>query len=178
MRGAIGLIATAASLCVLGCAHTPTQPGARADLINAARRTLAQMEAKDPTLRPLIDSAAGYIVFPTAGEGGFLISGGGGTGVMFENGQPVHFAEMRRVSAGAVAGGQRYSQVVVIKDRDALQALKNGRYDFGANASAVIVRTGAAASASFDKGVAVFIDAKRGAMVNASLTGTRIRLTL
>jgi lipid-binding SYLF domain-containing protein len=178
MRGAIGLIATA-SLCVLaGCAHAPTQPGARADLINASRKTLERLEAKDPTLRPVVDNAAGYIVFPSVGEGGFLIGAGSGTGVLFENGQPIHFAELRHVSAGALVGGQRYAQVVVIKDPAALQAFKSGRFNFGAQATAVIVRTGAASRAAFDKGVAVFAEEKSGAMVNASLTGTRIRLTL
>ena len=163
---------------VLGCAHSPTQPGARADLIHDAQKTVADMERVDPTLTPLIANAAGYIVFPRVGEGGFIVGGGSGAGVLFENGLPVHFAELRLVSAGALAGGQRYAQIVVVKDPDALQAMKAGRYDFGASASAVIVRAGAASGASFDKGTAVFIQAKKGAMVNASLNSQRIRLTL
>jgi hypothetical protein len=68
--------------------------------------------------------------------------------------------------------------VVVIRDRRALDDMKSGRFDFGAHASAVIVRTGAATSATFEKGVAVFVDPISGAMVNASIGGQRIRLTL
>ena len=176
MKAAVGLIVTA-MLCFLGCAHTPTEPNARADLIHNARRTLAHMEREDPSLTPFIANAAGYIVFPNVGEGGFIVGGGSGTGVLFENGQPVHFAELRRLSTGALVGGQRMSQVVVVQDQKTLNKMKRGHFDFGASATAAFVRSGAAASASY-KGVAVFIDAKRGAMASASINSQRIRLTL
>jgi len=42
----------------------------------------------------------------------------------------------------------------------------------------VILRSGAAANATFDKGVAVIVQPQRGAMVNASIRGQRVRLTL
>ena len=58
MKRAIHLFAVA-SLLVLGCAHAPTQPGERADLTREAHKTLAKMEATDPGLRPLLDSAVG-----------------------------------------------------------------------------------------------------------------------
>src|SRR6476660_5904301 len=58
MKRAIGLMAVA-GLCLLGCAHTPQQPGARSDLKNAAEKTLAEMEAKDPSLKDLVDKSAG-----------------------------------------------------------------------------------------------------------------------
>jgi lipid-binding SYLF domain-containing protein len=177
MKRAVVLIA-GASLCLLACAHAPTQPGERADLVRNAQQTLAKMEAKDPSLRPLIDNSVGYIVFPAVGSGGFIIGAGAGDGVLFEHGQVSHFATVEHLSAGAIAGGQRYSQVVVIRDPSALNAMKSGRFDFGAHASAVIVRTGAAATATFENGVAVFQEPIHGAMVNASVGGQRIRLTL
>lgn len=175
MRAAIGMFL---SVSVLGCAHTPTTAGARADLKRASAKVLQSMQEKDPELRSLIESSAGYIVFPAVGEGGFLIGGGAGNGVVFEKGRATGFAELRHVSVGALAGGQRYSELVVVRDPAALEAMKSGRFDFGATASAIIVRTGASTNATFEKGVAVFIEPSRGAMVNASLTGQRIRLTL
>jgi hypothetical protein len=79
------------------------------------------MEAKDPTLGPLIDSSAGVIVFPAIGQGGFLLGGGGGSGVLFQNGQPIHFATVSNFAAGALAGGQRYAEVVVVRDPATLE---------------------------------------------------------
>jgi lipid-binding SYLF domain-containing protein len=174
-----GLLA-AVGLClgILGCAHTPTSPGARADLKDAAAKTLAQMEAKDSSLRPLLDQSVGYVVFPSVGSGGFIIGGGSGSGVLYENGAVTSFAEISQLSAGALAGGSTYSQVVVVRDRKALEDMKAGRFDFGAKASAVIVRTGAATGATFENGVAVFVEPIGGAMVNASIGGQKIRLSM
>jgi lipid-binding SYLF domain-containing protein len=178
MRNAIGLFAIA-SACMLGCAHAPTQPGARADLIHESQQVLAKMEAKDPSMKGLIDNSVGYIVFPRAGEGGLLVGGGSGAGVLFQkDGTVSHFAELRTVKAGALAGAQRYSEIIIIKDDQTLQDLKTGRYQFGADANAVVARSGAAASSTWDNGTAVFTLPEKGAMVNASIGGQRIRLTL
>ena len=178
-RGWSGLLA-AVGLClgIISCAHVPTEPGARADLKDAAAKTLAQFEAKDPSLRPLLDQAVGYVVFPAVGEGGFIIGGGAGSGVLYENGQVTHFAEISQLAAGALAGGSRYSEIVVVNDKQTLEDMKGGRFDFGAKASAVIVRTGAATGATFEKGVAVFVEPIKGAMVNASIGGQKIRLSM
>lgn len=175
MIRAMGLLVTA-TVCIAGCAHAPSHPGARAELTSAAERTLAEMEARDPGLRKTIDDAVGYIVFPTVGEGGFLVGGGSGVGVVFEKGKVTGYAELQHGSVGALFGGQSYSELVVVQNRKALEAMKAGKFDFGAKAEAIIVRSGASASADFSRGVAVFVHPKSGAMVNASLTGQRIRV--
>lgn len=177
MGRVLGLLA-AVGLFAVGCAHAPTKPGEQADLKAAAHQTLATMEGKDPGLRPLLDQSIGYIVFPQVGEGGFLIGGGAGAGVLYEHGKQTGFAELSHMSAGALAGGQKYAEVVVIKDPKVLEDLKAGRFDFGAKAQAVIVRTGASQNATFENGIAVFQDPIKGAMANASVTGQRIKLTM
>lgn len=160
------------------CAHEPSKPGERADLVRDARATLARMETQDPGLRRLLGQSVGYIVFPKVGAGGFIVGGGAGAGVIFENGQQTGFATVESLSAGALAGGQQYAQLVIVRDPAALDQIRHGRFGFGANASAVILRSGASETAAFDKGVAVVVEPLRGAMVNASLTGQRIRQTL
>jgi lipid-binding SYLF domain-containing protein len=177
MRKVFGFFAVAA-LFILACAHAPTKPGERADLVSEAHKTLRKMEASDPGLRPLLDQSVAYIVFPAVGQGGFIIGGGAGSGVVFERGRQTGFAEISHAAVGALAGAQRYSELVIVKDRNVLEDLKAGRFDLGAQASAVIVRSGSAASTTFDKGVAVFIEPIRGGMVNASITGQKIRLTM
>ena len=174
---AIGLVAVAAAF-VIGCAHTPKGPGERADLTNAAQQELARMVSEHPDIQPLLDQSVGYIVFPAVGQGGFIVGGGAGQGVLFENGRASGFAELHNLAVGALAGGQRFAQLVIIQDQQTMQNIKSGRYDFGAQASAVILRSGATANANFRNGVAVIIDPIRGAMVNASLTGQRIKVTM
>jgi lipid-binding SYLF domain-containing protein len=117
-------------------------------------------------------------VFPRVGSAGFVVGGGGGAGVFFENGRPVHYAELNHFDAGALAGGQKYAEIVILNNRDAINDLRSGRFDVGARASAVMLRSGAGAGVTFDKGVAVVVEPLGGAMVNASLRGQNIRLTL
>jgi lipid-binding SYLF domain-containing protein len=157
-----------------GCAHT-LKPGEQADLLNEAHETLARMVAKDPNLRSVLDGAVGYIMFPRVGQGGFIVGGGAGNGVVFEGGQHTGFARMEQAAFGALVGGQSFSELVIVNEKRAFDDLKSGRFDFGARASAVILRTGAASGVTFENGVAVVIDPIKGAMANASLSGTRIR---
>ncbi len=178
MKRAMELFAVVSICTLTACAHAPTRPGERADLVSDARKTLMRMESKDPGLQALLNDSAGYVIFPRVGNAGFLVGGGAGTGVVYEHGHRTGFATIEHAGVGAIAGGERYAELIVIKDPEALDRMKAGHFDFGANASAVILRTGASATASFDGGVAVFVEPIRGAMVNAAITGQRIRVSM
>jgi lipid-binding SYLF domain-containing protein len=178
MKRVVELFFVVVGLLAAACAHAPTKPGERADLTNDARATLARMESKDPGLRSTLDRSVAFIVFPKVGSGGFIVGGGGGAGVLYERGAPSGFVTLEHFGVGAIAGGTQYAQIVIIRDPTALDDIKKGRFDFGANASAVIIRTGASANAVFNKGVAVVREPLGGAMVNASLSGQRIRTAM
>src|SRR4051812_17938996 len=113
MRKVFGFFAVAA-LFILACAHAPTKPGERADLVSDAHKTLQKMEGSDPGLRSLLDQSVAYIVFPAVGEGGFIVGAGAGSGVVFEGGKQTSFAEISHTSVGALAGGQRYAELVIV----------------------------------------------------------------
>ena len=179
MIKAIGLMMAVGGLLVGGCATAPKSAAARASLDQQASQTVNQMIARDAGLRNLIDNSAGYVVFPNVKEGGFLVGAAAGKGVVFENGQVTGYAEVTKGSAGAEAGGQEYSELVIVKDPNTLQQMKSGKFDFGAEASAVVIHSGAADSTQFgDKGVAVFVQPRAGAMLNLSLTGQRIKFVM
>jgi len=163
---------------VFGCASSPKTATQKAELHEDADRAVADMTARDPALRPLLDQSAAYIVFPEVKQGGFVVGGAGGKGVLFEKGKPAGFAELSQASVGAQVGGQKYSEIVVIRDQFALDRVRASNFDLGAQASAVIVKSGAAASTRFNEsGLAVFVQPTAGAMLNVSLTGQRVRLT-
>jgi lipid-binding SYLF domain-containing protein len=161
-----------------GCASTPKSTAKRTKLEDEAMGAKQAMLAKNPSLQTLLDQSAGYIVFPEVKEGGFIVGGAGAQGVLYENGRPTGFATLSRAAVGAIAGGQKYAELVAIRDPYQLQKFKSGEMDMGAQASAVILRAGAATSTTFgDNGMAVLIDPIGGAMVNASLSGQKIRTT-
>jgi lipid-binding SYLF domain-containing protein len=176
MGKALGLLIATGTL-VVGCAHAPKTASERSELKAEAQQTIADMTAKDPDLQSLMNQAAGYVVFPKVGSGGLVVGGAGGRGVIYEHGIPTGYAELSGVSFGAEAGGKEYSQLIVFRDRDTLQRLKAGKFDFGAEASAVAVKSGAASQTQFgEKGVVAFISSEKGAMFNLSLTGQRIKI--
>jgi lipid-binding SYLF domain-containing protein len=178
MGKVLGLLFAVGTMTTAGCAHAPKTAAERSVLRSDAQNTVATMTAQDPSLRPLMDRAAGYVVFPKVTEGGLVAGGAGGRGVVYENGQPVGFAELSAASLGAEAGAQQYAELIVVRDPDTLARLKTGKFDFGAEASAVALHSGAASESEFgERGVSVFVQPERGAMFNLSLTGQRIRFT-
>ena len=102
----LGVIVVTSSLFAAACAVAPKTTGQRTGLKIDADNTVAQMTAEDPSLRPLISQAAGYVVFPSVGQGGALVGGAAGKGVLYEHGQFVGYADLSQVSVGAQLGGQ------------------------------------------------------------------------
>ena len=171
---ALGLLIAAGTVAV-GCAHAPKTAAQRSEVDQRAIDALTQMEAKDPGLRPLLDQSAGYIVFPTIGQGGLVVGGASGRGVAFERGQVVGYVDLTQGSFGAQIGGQSFAELIIARDPAAWQKMRSGSFEFGGHASATVVRTGAAAEGQFTNGVAVFVQPRGGAMLNASLTGQRLK---
>jgi lipid-binding SYLF domain-containing protein len=159
-------------------ASAPAQ-AKKTQLESQAAAAKQAMLLKNPSLQSLLDRSAGYIVFPAVKEGGFIVGGAGAKGVVYERGRRVGFASLSRTSVGAQIGGQKYAELVVVRDRFTLDKMKAGALDFGGRTSAVILRAGAASATTFgDDGLAVVINPIGGAMVNASVSGQRIKVTM
>jgi hypothetical protein len=134
-----------------------------------------------------------YAVFPTVGEGGFIVGAALGKGHVYVHDRLVGDAVMKQVSAGFQAGGKVYSQIIFFKDRRALEEFESGNFEFSAGASAVAITAsagasaatnGSSASASLDEhdsdnsgrwhdGMAVFTVAKGGLMYAATIAGQK-----
>jgi lipid-binding SYLF domain-containing protein len=170
----IGLLMTC-SLMFASCATAPKSDPERRALEANADATLQTMQANDPALRDVLRRSVGYAVFPEIGKGGFLVGGAYGRGIVYENGRKTGFVELNQASIGAVLGGQTFSELIVFSTPEALNRLRDGEYDVTGQASAVILKEGAAAATQFDDdGVGVFVMPKGGAMVDVSVAGQRL----
>jgi lipid-binding SYLF domain-containing protein len=158
----------------VACATAPKTEGERRDLEARSRETQQQMVQRDPSLQTVLDTAVGYVVFPEIGKGGAIVGAAYGRGVLFERGQPVGYVELNQASLGAQLGGQTFSEMIVFRDPVALQRLKGGDFQIGANASAVALTAGAAASAEFSEGVGVFTLPRGGLMAELSVSGQQL----
>jgi lipid-binding SYLF domain-containing protein len=143
------------------------------------------------------DNAYGYAVFPTIGKAGFIIGGAYGEGRVFEQGRHVGKSSVAQLSAGLLAGGKAYSQIVFFEDQRAFREFTSGSFEFGGEISAVAITasagaqatsTGSSAGASggkndastmgtYRKGMAVFTVTKGGAMGELSLSGLKFSYT-
>jgi lipid-binding SYLF domain-containing protein len=138
--------------------------------------------------------AYAYAVFPTVGEGGFIVGAAIGKGRVYVHRRLVGDTTMTQLSAGFQAGGKAYSQIIFFEDKRALDEFESGSFEFAAGASVTAITAsaggsagtiGASASASgtvqnattgtlgYNKGMAVFTIAKGGLMYAATLAGQK-----
>ncbi len=172
MRVAVVLTFVAGLL--ISCSTAPSTVGGRDELLQQATGTLGEMNREDSGLDELTKKAYGYALFPQVAKGGLVLGGGYGRGVVYEQGQHIGYADLSQASFGLQVGGQTYSELIVFENKAALERLKQGRVDLAADASAVILKTGAAATARFVDGFAVFIRPIGGAMAEATVGGQQV----
>jgi lipid-binding SYLF domain-containing protein len=153
------------------CATSPTTEADRRDLKSDAAEALKELKAQDPGLGRFLDGAHGYVVFPRIGKGGYIFGGGYGRGIVYRHGASIGYADITEATFGLQIGGQAFMQVLVLESARDLERFTAGSFSVTANVSAVILKTGAAATTQYTDGVAVFVKPIGGAMVEASVGG-------
>ncbi len=135
----------------------------------------------------------GYAVFPTIGKGGLGIGAAHGSGHVYAEGMRIGRVTMNQLSVGFQAGGEAYSEIIFFKDKQSMDNFTSGNFEFsadvgaiaitaaadvsvgstGADAGASAIKTAAATTSEFTKGMAVFTIAKGGLMYNATVAGQK-----
>ena len=159
---------------LVGCSTAPTTPTARDELTQKAVAERDEWNRIDPGLEALAKKSEGYAFFPEITKGGLGVGGAYGRGVVFEQNQPIGWADVTQGSVGLQAGGQTYSELIVFENKAAMERFKKNQFEFGANASAILAKNGAAANARFVDGVAIFVRPVAGAMAEAAIAGQRV----
>jgi len=173
------------SAVLLGFAAIPASADDYADTIKVFRG--AGESAK------LFGNAYGYAVFPTIGKGGIGIGGAHGSGRVYAKGGYVGDTSMTQLTVGLQFGGQAYSQIIFFQNKQAFDNFTSGNFEFGAQATAVAIKSSAGAQAGttgtssgasgsgkdastaggYSGGMAVFTIAKGGLMYEASIGGQK-----
>jgi lipid-binding SYLF domain-containing protein len=156
-----------------GCETAPKTETAKENLHDEVVATLNRFKREDPGMQDLLDRSAGYAVFPSVGKGGFIVGAAYGRGEVFRHGQSIGWADITQGSIGATVGGQEFAELIVFQTDEALDRFQNNNFTLGANATAVALKTGAAAATEFKDGVAVFVMTKGGLMADASISGQK-----
>jgi lipid-binding SYLF domain-containing protein len=154
-----------------GCETAPPTQEARDSLWDNGNASMAEMKRTDPWLDNFMKDTAGYAIFPDIGKGGVGVGGAYGRGLVFSHGKLIGYAEMSQGTVGVELGGQTYSELIVFQNDGALNRLENNNVSFDASASAVALSAGAAKTAQFTNGVAVFTHPTGGLMFEAAIGG-------
>jgi lipid-binding SYLF domain-containing protein len=143
------------------------------------------------------DKSYAYAVFPTVGEGGFVVGGAHGKGRVYVHGKWTGNVTVTQLSVGFQAGGKAFSQIIFFEDKRALDEFQSGTFEFGADASVVVVTAGASATGGTDgsgaaasggqkdavtagqyqRGMATFEIAKGGLMGQVAVGGEKFKFT-
>ncbi|MEX0314317.1 MAG: hypothetical protein AB3N18_09080 [Allomuricauda sp.] len=142
-------------------------------IMNDAKKAKKTLLKADSGLDRFFDNSAGYVIFPNVGKGGFIIGGASGNGVVYEGGESVGMAGLKKLNIGLQAGGQAIIEVIFFETAVDLQRFKEGKFAFAAETSAVALKSGIAFNAKYKDGVAVFALPKAGLMADASVGGQK-----
>lgn len=172
-------VLSAAALFSVGCSTYRESGGTPLNdtyFVSQAENTVSKFKMNDPSMAKFFSDSYGYAVFPKVTKGGAGIGAAHGEGgVVYERGTHVGFAEVTQVTVGAQLGGQSFSQIVFFQNAASFGDFKNSRTKFSGNASAVLSKSGGAASADYQDGVAVFVAPISGAMLEASIGGQEFK---
>ena len=170
----MALVLTVVAGLLGSCATAPASREDKAALVAEATSRLQQMQTEDPALGALVKRSYGYSLFPNVGKGGLVVGGAYGRGVVYERGQHIGYSDLTQGSVGLQAGGQSFSELIVFENKAALERFKAGQFGFAADASAVVLKSGAATNANFVDGVAVVVQPIWGAMLEAAIGGQQL----
>lgn len=168
-------------------------PAARADATAAECAEAVKAFQNAGQSAEFFKNSYGYAIYPTIGKAGLGIGGAHGSGCVFVKGNQVAVTTFNQLSFGWQAGAEGFSLITFFQDEKAFKEFASGKFQFGVQASAVAIRTGAAASAGtggagttasagkadatkggYQKGVAVFSMIKGGLMYEAVLGGAKL----
>ncbi len=138
-----------------------------------AQRALDELLASNESAKALYEQAGGYAVF-AATKAGFLVTGGGGTGVAINKatGDRVYM----RMGTGGVGfgiGAQTYDLVILFESDAVVLGFMDGSWDSSATAQAAAGQEGISVTSSFIDGMAFFQLTDKGLMAVADVAGTR-----
>lgn len=175
MNKRILTLVAGAAFAVAGAGCESNAPPSNPTLYNdRAQVALQQMEQTDSGLQGALSNAYGYVLFPEVGKAAVGIGGANGRGVVYEQGRQIGYATLAQGSVGVQLGGETYAELIIFKNADAMAAFRNGDLTLGADASATILKAGAAAALQFNHGTAVIVQPKGGLMAGVSINGQTI----
>jgi lipid-binding SYLF domain-containing protein len=156
-----------------GCQVSPKSSEASDVLEAQVAEAIAVMRAEDPDIERFFQRSYGYAVLPKVFKGAFVLGGAYGKGIVYQQGQKIGYCNMKQGTLGFSFGGEFFREIIFFRDQEDLAKFRNEEFTFSAQVTGVALTKGAAAKADYKSGMAVFVVAESGLMVDASLGGQK-----
>ena len=148
------------------------------EIDHAADVALTSLYAENAKARILGQRAFGILVFPRIIEGGFILGGQSGDGVLLLNGRKAAYYNISAGSFGLQAGAQKFSYALFFMNVAALDYLRrNNGWTIGSGPSVVVADKGVARSLTnmtLTQDVYAFPFGQKGLMAGVDLEGAKI----
>jgi SH3 domain-containing YSC84-like protein 1 len=169
-------MALAASLCSLP-AHADDASDAKGVVAKATATVNAfAADSSYASMPALLKKAKAVLVYPMIVEGGFIIGGSGGTGVLLVRDEKTGnfsspaFYSMGGVSIGFLAGGEAAEVMLLVETQKALDSMLSTKVKLGANASVAVGPKGTGQGSTITADIVSYSKAK-GAYASMALDG-------
>jgi lipid-binding SYLF domain-containing protein len=158
-----------------GCSTTPEKAEAKVVQSAEVNEAVALFKSEDPSIKSFFDNSYGYAVLPKVTKGAFWVGVAGGQGQVFAQGKMIGYCRMDQATLGFSFGGEFFREVIFFRQKQDLDRFTSGEYTFSGQVTGTAIAVGAAAKTDYKDGLAVFIMADRGLMVDASLGGQKFK---
>jgi lipid-binding SYLF domain-containing protein len=145
----------------------------RKEIDSTAQLSLNRLFKVAPQAQALFDRAYGYAVFDNR-KTAFLLATGSGAGVAVNKSSGKRtYMRMASLGANIGAGVQFYQSVFLFETESAFKSFITSGWEATTAADAMFGKAGAAAEVKFNGGMAFYHLADSGALVSASVAGTK-----
>lgn len=166
----LGIIAMA------GCSPVPRGIESKAVLEAEVQEAIALFKQADPEIQRFFDRSPAYAVIPKVFKGAFVFGGAYGKGRLYEAGKMTGYCSMSQGTLGFSFGGEFFREIIFFRDIEDVRMFKTEEFTLSAQATAVALTAGAAAKTDYRDGMAVFVMADSGLMVDASIGGQKFNV--
>lgn len=152
---------------------TPAYANGAEELLQEADRAVSSLKSSDSTLTNFFEFAAGYVVFPGVRQGGLNHVGRPVRGVVYEKNKPVGEACLVEPGLKPQDSMVPFHEAIFFDRAEALENFKRGRFLMNPDFRAVSAVEGAAATAGYRNGVAIFTVPKSGLLETVTVGDQR-----
>jgi lipid-binding SYLF domain-containing protein len=145
----------------------------RREIDSTAQTSLARLFKAVPQAKALFERSYGYAVFDNRKSAFFLATGSGAGVAVNKDSAKRTYMRMASLGANLGAGVQFYQSVFLFETESAFNSFITSGWEANTAADAAFGKAGAAAEVKFNGGMAFYHLAESGALVSASVAGTK-----